>query len=132
VIPARHAPLVYALLRIVAAFLYLTHGLQKVFGVFGGPAIPLGSLLGVAGLIETVAGPFILIGLFARPFAFLASGEMAAAYFLAHQPRGVLPLQNMGEPAVLLCFVFLYVAARGAGGVSVDALRTASRNASTA
>ena len=131
-IPQRYAPAVYPLLRVVSAFLYLSHGLQKVFGMFGGQVIPLGSLLGAAGLIELVLGLLILIGLFTRPAAFVASGEMAAAYFMGHLPRALWPIQNMGEPAVLLCFVFLYVAARGADPWSVDALRSTSRSASIA
>lgn len=128
-IPVRFAPQAYAALRIVSAFLFMLHGLQKMFGVLGGRAVPLMSMLGAAGLIETIAGALILIGLFTRPAAFIASGEMAFAYFLAHQPRGPLPLQNGGEPPVLLCFIFLYLAARGAGPFSVDTLRTTSRNA---
>ena len=131
-IPQRYAPTLYALLRIVSAFLYLSHGLQKLFGMFGGQVVPLGSLLGVAGLMELVLGILILIGLFTRPVALVASGEMAAAYFMAHVPQAIWPVQNMGEPAVLFCFVFLYVAARGAGPWSVDALRSTSRSASTA
>ena len=131
-IPVRLAPHVYTLLRIVAAFLFMLHGLQKLFGVLGGNVVPLMSMLGVAGLIETIAGALILLGLFTRPAAFIASGEMAAAYFLAHQPRGPLPLRNAGEPTVLLCFIFLYVASRGAGPFSIDALRTTSRKSSTA
>lgn len=128
-IPVRFAPQIYALLRIVSAFLFMLHGLQKLFGVLGGRVVPLMSMLGAAGLIETIAGALILIGLFTRPAAFIASGEMAAAYFIAHQPRGPLPLQNGGEPPVLLCFIFLYIAARGAGLFSVDTLRTTSRSA---
>jgi len=112
------------LVRIVFGFVYLVHGLQKVFGLFGGTAQSLTSLLGVAGVIEFVAGAFIVVGLFTRPMAFLASGQMAAAYFLSHFPRAFLPVANAGEPAVLLCFGFLYFAVRGAGALSLDALRT--------
>jgi putative oxidoreductase len=83
--------------------------------------------LGVAGLLEVVLGALILIGLFTRLAAFVASGEMAAAYFMAHQPQGGLPIQNGGEPAVLFCFAFLYIASRGAGIWSADAPRRGSR-----
>ena len=116
------APLVHAALRIMAAFVYLLHGLQK-FGFLGGTAQPLASMLGAAAVIETGAGVLILLGLFTRPAAFLASGQMAAAYLMAHLPRGVLPIQNGGDPAVLLCFVFLFIWAAGPGPWSLDALR---------
>lgn len=125
-IPERYAPHLYALLRIVFGFLYLVHGLQKLFGMFGGQVMPLASMLGAAAAIELVCGVLIVIGLFTRPAAFLASGEMAAAYFLAHVPRAFWPVQNSGEPAVMLCVAFLYIAARGGGWFSVDALRGAS------
>ncbi len=114
------APTVYAALRIVSGFVYLSHGLQK-FGMFGGPARPLASLPGAAAMIEAVAGTLIVLGLFTRPAAFLASGQMAAAYFIAHIGNGLLPIQNQGDPAVLLSFVFLYVWATGPGRFSVDA-----------
>lgn len=118
---ARLNPAIFSLLRIVAAFVYLLHGLQK-FGMFGGTAQPLASLFGAAALIEVVAGTLILVGFQARPAAFLASGQMAAAYVIAHLPRGPLPIQNGGDAAVLLCFVFLFVWANGPGVWSVDAL----------
>jgi putative oxidoreductase len=115
----RLAPYVYPLFRIVFGLLFLCHGLQK-FGVFGGHMMPLMSRFGVAACIETVAGALIAIGLFTRVAAFVASGEMAVAYFLSHYPRGFLPIQNQGEPAVLFCFAFLYIFTRGAGGLSVE------------
>ncbi len=118
-------PTLHAALRMVAAFVYLLHGLQK-FGLLGDPARPLLSLLGAAGTIEAVAGGLILIGLFTRPAAFVASGQMAAAYFIAHAPRGALPVHNGGDPAVLLSFVFLYIWAAGPGAWSVDGLRKGS------
>ena len=121
-IPERYAPQVYALFRIVSAFLFIFHGLQK-FGLLGDPARPLASLAGVAAIIEVVGGLLIMIGLFTRPAAFIASGEMAVAYFMVHQPRGTWPLQNGGELAALYCFAFLYIAARGAGIWSVDGSR---------
>jgi putative oxidoreductase len=116
---------IYALLRIVAGFTFSLHGFQKVFGAFGGPGgdghpVPLASMMGAAGLIELVCGVLILIGLLTSWAAFLASGEMAAAYFMAHFPNGPLPITNHGDPAVLFCFVFLYIAARGSGIWSVD------------
>lgn len=121
----RLVPAVYSLLRIVAAFVYILHGLQK-FGMFGGTAQPLASLFGAAAIIEVVAGTLILTGLFTRQAAFLASGQMAAAYFIAHIPRGLLPIQNGGDPAVLLCFIFLFVCVNGPGAWSLDALRKGS------
>jgi len=120
---AGYAPQAYALMRIIVGLLFLCHGLQKVFGLFGGvngAAAPLFSLLGIAGLIEIIAGALIAVGLFTVPTAFIASGHMAAAYFIGHFPMGFWPIQNNGELAVLNCFVFLYMATRGAGIWSVD------------
>jgi putative oxidoreductase len=121
-IPERFAPQIYSIFRAVFGFLFWFHGAQKVFGLFGGRVQPLDSILGVAGLIETVAGPLIMLGLFTRPVAFLASGEMAVAYFRSHLPRATWPVENGGEPTVLFCFAFLYIAAKGAGPWSLDAL----------
>lgn len=123
-IPERYAPQVYALFRIVAGFLFVFHGLQKLMGMFGGTVMPTGSLPWVAGVIELVGGILIMIGLLTRVAAFIASGEMAAAYFMVHQPKGTWPIENAGELAVLYCFAFLYIAARGAGMCSVDAARS--------
>lgn len=118
-------PRVLTLLRIVVALLFLEHGTQKLFGFppspKPGPA--LDSLLGVQGLIEVCGGVLLLIGLFARPVAFILSGNMAVAYFMSHAPRGFFPVLNGGEAAILYCFVFLYLAAAGGGPWSVDALR---------
>ena len=122
-IPERYAPQVYALFRVVLGFLFLFHGLQKIFGMFGGQAVPLASMFGLAGIIELVGGVLVMIGLFTRVAAFVCSGQMAAAYFIAHLPKGMVPIQNGGELAVLYCFAFLYVAARGAGPYSVDGAR---------
>ena len=121
----RFAPQFYALLRIVAGLLFACHGAQKLFGLFGGPQMPLSSMFGAAGIIEVVCGLLIAIGFLTGTAAFLASGEMAYAYFTAHAPHGTFPLQNQGEPAVLYCFIFLYIAARGAGIWGID--RTARR-----
>jgi putative oxidoreductase len=117
----RFEPAAYAVLRMVAGLLLFFHGLQKL-GVLGGQMVPLGSLFGAAAILETVGGPLILLGLFTAPAAFILSGEMATAYFIAHQPRALWPIQNAGEPAVLFCFIFLYIATRGAGRWSVDAM----------
>ena len=122
---APHAERLYALMRIVVALLFMCHGAQKVLGLFGGvdgagATAALLSMLGAAGVIELVGGGLIALGLFTRPTAFLASGEMAVAYFTAHQPTGLWPIQNQGELAALNCFLFLYLAARGSGIWSLD------------
>ena len=118
-----YAAQAYAILRIVVGLLFFCHGLQKVFGLFGGvngaPA-PLMSLFGIAGLIELITVGLIVAGWFARSAAFIASGQMAAAYFIGHFPSGFWPIQNGGEESVFYCFVFLYVATRGAGIWSID------------
>jgi putative oxidoreductase len=125
----RFEPQAYALMRIVAGLLFAQHGAQKLFGVLGREAAPLVSLMGLAGVIEFFGGLLIAIGLFASPVAFIASGEMAVAYFRAHHSADALfPIQNQGELAVLYCFVFLYMAARGSGLFSVDAARGAKRS----
>jgi putative oxidoreductase len=123
-----YAPYLYAVLRIVAGFLFACHGAQKLFGMFGGigpgggPA-PLFSLMGLAGIIEFFGGLLIMVGWLTGYAAFIASGQMAAAYFMAHHPRGSWPVLNEGEPAVLFCFIFLYMASRGSGVWSIDSLR---------
>ena len=116
----RFAPQIYALLRIVAGFLFLCHGAQKIFGVLGGTQMPFASMIGLAGFIELVGGLLIAIGFLTGYAAIVSSGEMAAAYFMAHAPKGGAPIQNGGELAVLYCFLFFYIAARGAGVWSVD------------
>ena len=112
----------YGLMRIAAGFLFFCHGVQKLFGALGGHRMPLSTMLGAAGLIETVCGLLIIVGLFTSVAAFIASGEMAVAFFLQHAPKGGFPIQNGGELAVLFCFLFLFIAARGAGVWSLDAL----------
>jgi len=120
----RYVSYIYALLRIVAGFLFFQHGLPKLFGGFGRPApAELMSQMGLAGIIEVVGGALISIGLFTSPVAFIASGEVAVAYFQGHAPRGFWPVTNGGELAALYCFVFLYFAAVGSGKWSVDSLR---------
>lgn len=120
---ARYRRHVQGLLRIVAGLLFLSHGVAKLFGFPPGAAPgqqPLFSLLGLAGTIELVAGALIAIGLFSRPAAFIASGEMAIAYWTFHARDGFFPIVNMGEPAILYCFLFLFFAAAGPGAFSVD------------
>jgi putative oxidoreductase len=131
---SRYSPYLYALLRMVSGFLFLLHGTQKFFGFppTNKPPMPLDAMMTAAGVIELVAGLMILFGLFASVAAFIASGEMAVAYFMAHQPQGALPIQNGGEPAVLFCFIFLYIAARGSGVWSLDALRSGTKSAAEA
>ena len=115
-------------LRIVSALVLFEHATAPAFGIPNNPARPfegapaLFSRLWVASWLELIGGTLIVLGLFTRPTAFVLSGLMAFAYFLVHAPRGVFPLVNRGEPAVLLCFVFLYLAAAGAGRYSVDAV----------
>lgn len=115
----RFEPYAYALLRIVAGLLFLFHGLQKL-GIMGDRMVPMFSLMGLAAIIEAVGGALIMVGFMTAPVAFLASGEMAYAYFTAHQPQGTWPIQNQGELAALYAFIFLYISTRGAGVLSVD------------
>jgi putative oxidoreductase len=122
----RHSEAIYAALRVIAGLMFAVHGAQKILGAFGGPKVPLVSLMGLAGLIELVGGLLIALGLFTSWAAFIASGEMAVAYFMAHAPRGPLPPLNQGEPAVLYCFLYLYMAARGGGRYSLDAIMRGS------
>ncbi len=116
----KFSPQIYALLRIVAGFLFLCHGGQKLFGWFGGEAQTGVPLMLVAGIIEFGGGLLIAIGFQTRIAAFLSSGLMASAYFMAHAKEGLLPIVNHGELAVIYCFLFLYLAARGSGVWSVD------------
>ncbi len=116
----RFAPQIYALLRMVTGVLFAAHGAQKLLGMFGGQQVPLTSQFGLAGVIELVGGLMIAAGVFSSLVAFVASGEMAFAYFQAHAPRGLFPVQNGGELSVLYCFLFLYIAARGNGIWSVQ------------
>ena len=115
----------YAIMRIIVGLLFATHGAQKLFGFPPADApmpSPLPPMLLVSGVIELVCGLAVAIGLFAGVFAFIASGEMAAAYFMVHAPHGFWPLVNKGELAVAYCFLFLYMSAHGSGIWSVDAL----------
>jgi putative oxidoreductase len=121
---SRWQPQLLAVLRIVTALLFLEHGTMKLFH-FPAPQMPgpLPSLIVAAAVIELVAGVLIAIGLFTRLAAFIASGEMAVAYFMGHFPKSFWPGVNMGDAAILFCFVFLYLAAAGAGAWSVDSAR---------
>lgn len=116
-----------SILRIVAGFTFSLHGLQKLFGLFGGMGpkggtAQLFSLPWVAGVLEAFGGILILLGLFTVPVAFVLSGEMAVGYFMFHFPRGFWPIKNGGELAVLYCFIFLYIFVAGPGPLSLDAL----------
>jgi putative oxidoreductase len=117
-------PRLLSILRIVSALIFFEHGTQKLFGFppsEGGGGPPLFSLMGLAGLLETVGGALLLLGLFTRPVAFILSGMMAVAYWMAHAPQSVYPISNGGDAAILYCFVFLYLFAVGGGPWSLDA-----------
>jgi putative oxidoreductase len=121
-IPASWSPRLLSLLRIVAGLAFLQHGVSKYFGLPPFP-MPLNPLLYTAGAIELVAGTLIVLGLFTRPAAFLASGMSAVGYFLVHAPKSFFPAVNGGEAIMLYAFVFLYIAAAGGGVWSLDAAR---------
>ena len=116
----------YFLLRVVSGLLFLQAGGMKLFGWFGGMpgghTAPLLSQMGIGGVLEFFGGTAIMLGLLTRPVAFILSGEMAVAYWQFHAPHGAWPIQNHGEPAVLLCFIFLFMAAYGGGDWSLDVL----------
>lgn len=115
-------------LRAVAGLLFMQHGAQKLFAVLGREeAVELMSLMGLAGVLEFFGGLAILVGLFTRPVAFVLSGQMAFAYFMAHFPQGWVPIQNGGELAALYCFVFLFLAAAGGGTYGFDGLVRGNR-----
>ena len=121
------APYFLSILRIMAAFAFFQYGTAKLFAWPGGlmpngATAPLASLIGVAGMLETAGGLLLLAGLFTRPVAFLLSGEMAYAYFTGHMVRGFWSVLNQGTPALLFCFIWLYISAAGPGPWSIDAL----------
>src|SRR5215813_10001010 len=121
--PSKWSPHLLSVLRIVAALLFFEHGTQKLFGYPPGQpytGFPNFSLLGIAGMMETVGGTLLLVGLFTRPVSFILCGEMAVAYFRAHLPRSFFPINNFGEITVMLCFFFLYLVAAGPGPWSLD------------
>jgi putative oxidoreductase len=117
----RYSAFLYALMRFVVGALYACHGAQKLFGVLGGTK-QTETLMMLAGVIEFVGGMLIAVGLLTGYAAFIASGQMAVAYFTRHAPGGFWPIVNRGELAVLYCFVFLYIASRGSGILRIDAL----------
>ena len=124
------APRALAILRMVTALLFIEHGTQKLFGFPARQfAVDLASIYGVAAVLEVVGGALILVGLSTRPVAFLLCGQMAVAYFMAHAAQSPFPLLNGGEPAILFCFVFLYLVFAGAGGWSLDAALARRRTA---
>lgn len=127
-------PRLRSVLRIIAAAMFLLHGTMKLVAFPAGMppnggTVKLLSQMGLAGVLEAFGGALLLVGLFTRPVAFVLAGEMAVAYFQAHFPQGLWPVMNRGEVAVLYCFLWLYLAAAGAGPWSLDALRSRSRKA---
>lgn len=128
------APYLLSILRIVAAFLFFQFGSAKLFAfpaavMPNGGTAPLMTQAGIAGLLEVVGGLLMFVGLFSRPVAFVLSGEMAFAYFIGHAPQGFWPVLNQGHPAILFCFVWLYISAAGPGPWSLDALMRRSGSA---
>ena len=121
----RYEDQIYAAMRIVVGFLFVSHGVQKVLLIIGGGDMPMAAAtLYPAAVIESVGGALITLGLFTRWTAFICSGQMAVAYFMAHQPQGLLPIQNHGELAVVYCWLFLVFAVRGSGIWSIDDARS--------
>ena len=118
------SPRLLSALRVIAALLFLEHGTQKLLGFPAPPQmeITLLSLVGIAGLLELVGGALLALGLFTRTVAFVLSGQMAVAYFLAHAPQNFFPVLNGGESAILYCFIFLYLAAAGPGSWGLDVM----------
>jgi putative oxidoreductase len=129
---ASFGPAAHTLLRIGAGLLFMQHGAQKLFGMFGGMGpdggtVPLMSQFGLAGVLEFFGGLLIVLGLLTRPVAVLLAGEMLVAYLQAHFPRGFWPIQNQGEVPLLFMLIYLFLAGNGAGPASLDARRGASR-----
>ena len=121
-----YAPQALAVLRIVTALLFIEHGTQKLFGLPETEMSPAFlSLPWLAGAIEIVGGVLVLLGLFTRPAAFIMSGQMAVAYWMAHAPQSFFPVENGGDAAILFCFVFLYIFIAGPGAWSLDGRRAA-------
>ena len=119
---AKFSPLLLSVLRIVTGLILLQHGTSKFLGIPESQmtGVDVTSMFGIAGIFELVGGALLVIGLFTRPAAFILSGMAAAAYFIVHAPQGFYPLLNGGELAMLFCFTLLYLAAAGAGPLSVD------------
>lgn len=125
----RYTPYALAALRIVAALIFIEHGTQKLFGFPAAPASGLAAAMTLpwfAAIIEVFGGLLVLVGFLTRPVAFILSGEMAVAYWMAHAPRSLYPVINGGDAAILYCFVFLLLVFAGAGALSVDAMRDGS------
>ena len=123
---SRLTPYLLSVLRLVAASVYIAHGTQKMFGVPGHPfhaPVIAATMMGAAGVLETIGGTLLFLGLFTRPVAFVLSGQMAVAFFTQHFPRGPWPILNGGELAVLFCFLWLFFCVAGPGPISIDALR---------
>ena len=119
----RYAPYALSILRIIAALVFIEHGTSKLFGWPAPTPTPaMFSLYWCAAIIEIIGGILVLVGFCTRPAAFIMSGEMAFAYFLSHHPKSLFPIVNGGDPAVLYCFVFLYLAFAGGGPWSIDAI----------
>jgi putative oxidoreductase len=116
------APRLLSILRIVAALIFMEHGTQKLLGfpISDRPAPELLTMGGIAGVLELIGGALLVLGLFTRPVAFILSGQMAVAYWIAHAPQNFFPVNNGGDAAILYCFVFLYLFAAGAGPWSLD------------
>ena len=123
----KYSEWIYAIMRIVIGFLFACHGAQKLFGVLGSQGRATGGLMTVGGIIEFGGGVLVALGLWAGYAAFLASGMMAVAYFMAHAPGGFWPILNHGELAVAYCFVFLFIASKGSGRLSLEKLLRKSR-----
>jgi putative oxidoreductase len=120
-------PKMLGILRIMTALLFMAHGTQKLFGFPASDFSPaFGSLPWIAGALEVFGGILILLGLFTRPVAFILSGQMAVAYWMAHAPQSFFPVQNGGDAAILFCFVFLYLVFSGPGAFSLDERRAAA------
>ncbi|MBC7545579.1 MAG: DoxX family protein [Candidatus Sericytochromatia bacterium] len=118
------APTAHAVLRIGAGCLFLEHGLVKLFGwITNATPVPLMSLMGLAGVLETVGGVMLILGLLTRPVAFILTGQMVVAYLMVHAPQGLWPIQNKGELALLYALIFAFLATHGAGPLSLDRLR---------
>jgi putative oxidoreductase len=123
---ATWSPRVLSIVRIVVGLLFMEHGLSKYFGFPVTPPFQVAGILWAAGAIEIVAGALVAIGLFTRPAAFIASGEMAIGYFMSHFPKSFFPLVNGGDGAVLYCFIFLFFALEGGGPWGIDGARSRS------
>ena len=126
---SKNSDFLYAVMRLMVGLLFACHGVQKLFGMLGGQSQGSNPVLLAAGIIEFIGGGLVAIGLWTSYAAFIASGEMAVGYFMAHAAEGFWPITNKGELAVLYCFVFLYIASRGSGALSVEAVANKKKRA---